>query len=55
MDAYCKKCERLGPVGSGQLAKMVNQICIAGVLQGLSEGVHFAQLPVSTWIRWSTS
>ena len=33
----------IGPVGSGQLAKMVNQICIAGVVQGLSEGLHFAR------------
>jgi 3-hydroxyisobutyrate dehydrogenase-like beta-hydroxyacid dehydrogenase len=33
----------MGGVGAGQLTKMVNQICIAGVLQGLSEGVHFAQ------------
>jgi 3-hydroxyisobutyrate dehydrogenase-like beta-hydroxyacid dehydrogenase len=33
----------MGDVGAGQLTKMVNQICIAGVLQGLSEGVHFAQ------------
>ncbi|WP_116996585.1 NAD(P)-dependent oxidoreductase [Desertimonas flava] len=40
--AYAQKCERLGPAGSGQLTKMVNQICIAGVLQGLSEAVNFA-------------
>ena len=33
----------MGAVGAGQLTKMVNQICIAGILQGLSEGVHFAQ------------
>jgi 2-hydroxy-3-oxopropionate reductase len=33
----------MGPVGSGQLTKMVNQICIAGLVQGLSEGVHFAK------------
>jgi 3-hydroxyisobutyrate dehydrogenase len=33
----------MGPTGSGQLAKMVNQICIAGLVQGLSEGIHFAQ------------
>ncbi len=44
MACYAKKMALLGPVGAGQLAKMVNQICIAGVLQGLSEGVHFAQL-----------
>ena len=33
----------MGPVGSGQLTKMVNQICIAGVVQGLAEALHFAQ------------
>jgi 3-hydroxyisobutyrate dehydrogenase len=33
----------MGKPGSGQLAKMVNQICIAGLVQGLSEGIHFAQ------------
>ena len=43
MDAYAKAITRIGPAGSGQLAKMVNQICIAGVLQGLSEGLHFAR------------
>ena len=43
MDSYAKAITRIGPAGSGQLAKMVNQICIAGVLQGLSEGLHFAQ------------
>ncbi|MGB5738090.1 MAG: NAD(P)-dependent oxidoreductase [Woeseia sp.] len=42
MDCYAKACTLIGPVGSGQLAKMVNQICIAGVVQGLSEGLHFA-------------
>ena len=40
---YARACELLGPTGSGQLAKMVNQICIAGVVQGLAEGVNFAQ------------
>ncbi len=43
IDAYAKSCVRLGPAGAGQLTKMVNQICIAGVLQGLSEGINFAQ------------
>ncbi len=43
INSYAKKCVLLGPVGSGQLTKMVNQICIAGILQGLSEGIHFAQ------------
>ncbi len=41
--AYARTCRRLGEVGSGQLAKMVNQICIAGLMQGLSEGLHFAE------------
>ena len=36
-------CKLLGPAGSGQLTKMVNQICIAGLVQGLSEGIHFAK------------
>lgn len=40
---YARACERLGGAGSGQLTKMVNQICIAGIVQGLSEGVNFAQ------------
>ncbi|MGB3176768.1 MAG: NAD(P)-dependent oxidoreductase [Albidovulum sp.] len=43
IDAYARICRRLGPVGAGQLAKMVNQICIAGLVQGLSEGLHFAE------------
>ncbi len=42
-EAYARKYALLGPVGAGQLTKMVNQICIAGVLQGLAEAVHFAQ------------
>ena len=41
--AYARMCKLLGPPGSGQLAKMVNQICIAGLVQGLSEGIHFAK------------
>ena len=44
LDVYAKKTALMGPVGAGQLTKMVNQICIAGVLQGLAEGVHFAQV-----------
>jgi len=40
---YARAVKLLGPSGSGQLTKMVNQICIAGVLQALSEGIHFAQ------------
>ena len=42
IDAYVKKCVRLGESGAGQLTKMVNQICIAGIVQGLAEGMHFA-------------
>ena len=41
--AYARMVRRIGPAGHGQLAKMVNQLCIAGLVQGLSEGVHFAQ------------
>ncbi|MBV7379571.1 NAD(P)-dependent oxidoreductase [Maritimibacter dapengensis] len=43
MEAYGKSIKRLGEVGAGQLTKMVNQICIAGLVQGLSEGLAFAQ------------
>ncbi len=43
VDAYSQAFKLMGDVGAGQLAKMVNQICIAGVLQGLSEGIHFGQ------------
>ena len=41
--AYARMCKLLGPAGAGQLTKMVNQICIAGVVQGLAEGIHFAK------------
>ena len=41
MDCYAQAVTLLGPVGSGQLCKMVNQICIAGLVQGLSEGINF--------------
>ena len=40
--AYAKLCKRLGDSGAGQLTKMVNQICVAGVVQGLAEGLAFA-------------
>ena len=43
IECYAKSVKRMGPVGAGQLTKMVNQICIAGLLQGLSEGIHFAE------------
>lgn len=42
METYAARIVHIGPAGSGQLCKAVNQICIAGLLQGLSEGVHFA-------------
>lgn len=42
MEVYAKACKRMGDSGAGQLTKMVNQICIAGLVQGLSEGLHFA-------------
>ncbi len=41
--AFAKACRLMGPSGAGQLTKMVNQICIAGLVQGLSEGLHFAK------------
>ena len=41
--SYARMCKLLGPAGSGQLTKMVNQICIAGLVEGLSEGIHFAK------------
>jgi len=43
IDCYAKAITHIGAVGSGQLAKMVNQICIAGVVQGLAEGLDFAR------------
>ena len=43
MDAYAKRMTLIGPVGTGQMAKMMNQICIAGTVQGLSEAIAFGQ------------
>ena len=43
LNVYAKALVRIGDAGAGQLTKMVNQICIAGLVQGLSEGVHFAK------------
>jgi 3-hydroxyisobutyrate dehydrogenase-like beta-hydroxyacid dehydrogenase len=43
IDSYARASELMGPAGSGQLAKMVNQICIGGLVQALAEGMHFAQ------------
>jgi 3-hydroxyisobutyrate dehydrogenase len=41
--SYARACRLMGPAGSGQLTKMVNQICIAGLVEGLAEGLHFAK------------
>ena len=43
IESYAKSLQLMGDVGSGQLCKMVNQICIAGVVQGLAEGLNFAK------------
>ncbi|MGV8844509.1 MAG: NAD(P)-dependent oxidoreductase [Pseudomonas sp.] len=43
IESYAKMIKLMGPAGSGQLTKMVNQICLAGLLQGLAEALHFAQ------------
>lgn len=43
MEAYAARMTHVGESGAGQLAKMVNQICIAGIVQGLAEGLHFAK------------
>jgi 3-hydroxyisobutyrate dehydrogenase-like beta-hydroxyacid dehydrogenase len=43
LQTYARSVRLMGPCGSGQLTKMVNQICIAGILQGLAEGLHFAE------------
>jgi 3-hydroxyisobutyrate dehydrogenase-like beta-hydroxyacid dehydrogenase len=43
IECYAKCVQHMGPNGTGQLTKMVNQICIAGLVQGLAEGIHFAE------------
>ncbi|MDI7863836.1 NAD(P)-dependent oxidoreductase [Rhizobiaceae bacterium n13] len=43
IDAYARMVGLMGPAGAGQLTKMINQICIAGLVQGLAEGVHFGK------------
>jgi 3-hydroxyisobutyrate dehydrogenase len=43
IEAYARMVGLMGPVGSGQLTKMINQICIAGLVQGLAEGIHFGR------------
>jgi len=42
IDSYAKMCQLLGPAGAGQLTKMANQLCIAGIVQGLSEALNLA-------------
>jgi 3-hydroxyisobutyrate dehydrogenase len=43
IDAFERMVGQMGPAGAGQLTKMINQICIAGLVQGLSEGIHFGK------------
>ena len=43
IEAYARMVGLMGPVGAGQLTKMINQICIAGLVQGLAEGIHFGK------------
>ncbi|WP_280109818.1 NAD(P)-dependent oxidoreductase [Sinorhizobium sojae] len=43
IEAYARMVGLMGPAGSGQLTKMINQICIAGLVQGLAEGIHFGK------------
>ncbi len=43
IQSYARACRLMGPAGSGQLTKMVNQICIAGILEGLAEALHFGR------------
>ncbi len=43
MQCYAKKVKHFGEIGNGQLTKMVNQICVVGLIQGLAEGLHFAK------------
>jgi 3-hydroxyisobutyrate dehydrogenase len=43
IESYARMVGLMGPAGAGQLTKMVNQICIAGLVQGLAEGIHFAK------------
>jgi 3-hydroxyisobutyrate dehydrogenase len=43
INCYAKMVGLMGPAGSGQLTKMVNQLCIAGLMEGLAEGIHFAK------------
>ena len=57
MDSYARAVTLLGPAGAGQLTKMVNQVCIASLIQGLSEGIAFASISRATAadaVVWST-
>ena len=51
MAAYARVCRRMGDSGAGQVAKMMNQICIAGLVQGLSEALHFGEEIRHGWPR----
>ena len=42
--SFARACKLLGPSGAGQIAKMMNQICIAGIVQGLAEAIHFGKV-----------
>ena len=49
MQVYSKICRRIGDSGAGQMTKMCNQIAIAGLVQGLSEALHFAEKAGLGW------
>jgi 3-hydroxyisobutyrate dehydrogenase len=51
LDLYARSCALIGPAGSGQLTKMVNQICVIGVIQGLAEGLNFGRWDSSSLIN----
>ena len=53
IEAYARAVNLIGPSGSGQLTKMVNQICIGGLIEALAEALHFAKPPASTSRKWS--
>ena len=52
ISCYSKFSSLMGPIGSGQLTKMVNQICIAGLVQGLAEGLNFSKKQI--WMEKSS-
>ena len=53
LNCYAKKIVRMGEAGKGQLAKMVNQVCIANVIQGVAEGLHLVRKLALTPMHWS--